>query len=98
MGAIHKLDLTSDVTHLVVGDTDTPKYKFAAKKRPDVKCLLPSWVDAVRQSWLSGEETEVEPLEAKHRLPTFYRLRICLTGFEDCEQSIHVRGHEGPYN
>ena len=84
MGALHKLDLTSDVTHLIVGDTDTPKYKFVAKERPDVKCLLPSWIDAVRQSWLDGGETKVEALEAEHKVPTFYGLRICVTGFEDC--------------
>lgn len=84
MGAVHKLDLTSDVTHLIVGDTDTPKYKFVAKERPDVKCLLPSWINAVRQSWLDGGETKVEALEALHRLPTLYGLRICVTGFDDC--------------
>ncbi len=84
MGAIHKFDLTSDVTHMIVGDTDTPKYKFVARERADVKCLLPSWVDAVRQSWVAGGETDVERLEAEHKLPTFQGLRICVTGFEDC--------------
>lgn len=84
MGALHKLDLTSDVTHLIVGDTDTPKYKFVAKERPDVKCVLPSWIDAVRQSWLIGGETKVEALEVEHKVPTLYGLRICVTGFEDC--------------
>ena len=84
MGAIHKLDLTSDVTHLLVGGIDTPKYKFVAKERPDVKCLLPTWIEAVRQSWLEGGETEVEALEGKYKLPTFIGLRVCVTGFEDC--------------
>lgn len=84
MGALHKLDLTSDVTHLIVGDIDTPKYKFVARERPDVKCLLPSWIDAVRQSWLDGGETKVEALESEHRVPTLFGLRICVTGFEDC--------------
>ena len=83
MGAVHKLDLTSDVTHLIVGDTDTPKYKYVAKERPDVKCLLPEWVEVVRQSWLEGGETEVETLENQYRVPTFFGLRVCVTGFED---------------
>ncbi|MCJ1388157.1 hypothetical protein MMC18_001002 [Xylographa bjoerkii] len=83
MGAVHKLDLTSDVTHLIVGDTDTPKYKYVAKERPDVKCLLPEWVDAVRQSWMEGGDTNVEALEVQYKLPTFAGLRICVTGFED---------------
>ncbi len=84
MGAVHKLDLTSDVTHLVVGDSDTPKYKFVSKERPDVKCLLASWVEAVRASWLEGGETDIEDLERVHTLPTFSGLKLCVTGFDDC--------------
>ncbi|KAL8966595.1 MAG: hypothetical protein Q9197_005894, partial [Variospora fuerteventurae] len=83
MGAIHKLDLTSDVTHLIVGDTDTPKYKFVAKERPDVKCLLPAWVDALRASWVEALEPDLPALEAQYKLPALHNLRICVTGFED---------------
>lgn len=83
MGATSKLDLTSDVTHLIVGDIDTPKYKYVAKERPDVKVLKGEWVEAVRTSWLEGGDTDVEALEREHCLPTFAGLRICLTGFED---------------
>jgi len=83
MGAVHKLDLTSDVTHLIVGDTDTPKCKYVAKERPDVKCLLPEWVEAVRQTWMEGGDTNVEALELEHRLPTFAGLKVCVTGFDD---------------
>lgn len=88
MGAIHKLDLTSDVTHLIVGDSDTPKYKFVARERPDVKCLMPAWIDAMRDSWMNGGETETESLERQYRLPTFHGLRICVTGFDDCMSTI----------
>ncbi|KAF9629336.1 BRCT domain-containing protein [Lasiodiplodia theobromae] len=83
MGAAHKFDLTSDVTHLVVGHIDTQKYKYVAKERPDVKVVLPAWVAAVRESWLKGGETDVEKLEEEYRVPTFHGLRICITGFED---------------
>ena len=85
MGAVHKFDLTSDVTHLVVGDTDTPKYKFVARERLDVKCLLPSWIDAVRDLWMAGEDTDILSLEEEHKLPTFNGLKICVTGFVDGE-------------
>lgn len=83
MGAVHKLDLTSDVTHLIVGDSDTPKYKFVAKERPDVKCLLPEWVDALRESWVEALEPDLQALEAQYKLPALHKLRICVTGFED---------------
>lgn len=92
MGAVNKLDLTSDVTHLIVGYTDTPKYKYVAKERPDVKCVLPEWIEAVRESWMRGGETEVEALEVEYRLPTFAGLRVCVTGFEDrTSQQEYVR-------
>lgn len=84
MGGVHKLDLTSDVTHLIVGEVDTPKYKFVARERPDVRCLRPSWIDAIRESWLVCEELKLEALEIEHKLPAFFGLRICVTGFEDC--------------
>jgi DNA replication regulator DPB11 len=82
MGADHKYDLTSDVTHLVVGEVDTSKYKYVAKERPDVKVVLPAFVDAVKESWMKGGGTDVEALELEHRVPTFHELRICVTGFE----------------
>ena len=87
MGALHKFDLTSDVTHLIVGHTDTPKYKFVAKERFDVKCLLPSWIEAVRQSWLEARNIDVLALEEQHRLPALYGLNICVTGFVDGKQA-----------
>ncbi|KAI9876724.1 MAG: hypothetical protein M1830_005860 [Pleopsidium flavum] len=90
MGAIHKLDLTSDVTHLLVGDSDTPKYKYVAKLRPDVKSLRPEWVDAVRKSWIEGGATDVEALEAQYTLPVFVGLRICVTGFEELDYRQQV--------
>ena len=83
MGAIHKFDLTSDVTHLIVGDTDTPKYKFVARERLDVKCVNASWLEAVREAWMNENEVDVSALEAQYGLPTFAGLNICLTGFLD---------------
>lgn len=83
MGADHKYDLTSDVTHLLIGAIDTPKYKYVAKERTDVKVLKPEWVDAVREQWLQGEDVDVAALEEEWRAPPFFGLKICLTGFED---------------
>ena len=87
---MHKVDLTSDVTHLIVGDIDTPKYKYVAKEREDVTVLTVAWVDAVRQLWMEGGEIDVRALETEHRLPTFAGLRICLTGFDDREPAMAV--------
>ena len=85
MGATIKLDLTSDVTHLLVGEVNTSKYKFVARERVDVIVLKPEWIEAVRQSWMQGEDTDVRALEEQYKLLTFAGLSICLTGFEDSE-------------
>lgn len=85
MGALHKFDLTSEVTHLIVGETNTPKYKYVAKERSDVKVLRAGWVEAVRSSWLQGGDTDLQALEEQYRFPTLGGLSICLTGFEDSE-------------
>lgn len=83
MGAVHKFDLTSDVTHLIVGETGTPKYKYVAKERSDVVVVKPEWVDAVRGSWMEGGDTDIQGLEDKYRFPLFGGLSICVTGFDD---------------
>jgi DNA replication regulator DPB11 len=83
MGALHKYDLTSEITHLIVGDYDTPKYRYVAKERPDVKVLMPQWIEAVRQLWIEDHAIDVGGTEREYSLPTFATLRICLTGFED---------------
>ena len=57
-----------------------------ARERPDVKVLLPTFVEAVRDCWKAAEDADVEALEKEHRAPTFYGLKICLTGFEDLER------------
>ncbi|KAI9375263.1 BRCT domain-containing protein [Aspergillus egyptiacus] len=91
MGARHNYDLTSDVTHLLVGETDTPKYKFVARERPDVVVLKPEWVEAVRQSWMQGGDTDIHALEEKYKLPTFTGTAICITGFEDMALRDYIR-------
>jgi DNA replication regulator DPB11 len=84
MGATIKLDLTSDVTHLVVGSTESAKYRYVAKSREDVKVLSPAWLEALREVWMEGHDhMDMAALETEHRLPTFFGLKICLTGFDD---------------
>jgi DNA replication regulator DPB11 len=85
MGASHNYDLTSDVTHLIVGEISTEKYKFVARERSDIVVLRPEWIEAVRQSWMQGGDTDIRALEEQYRLPTFSGTAICITGFEDSE-------------
>lgn len=94
MGATIKLDLTSDVTHLVVGNINSAKYRYVAKSREDVKVLLPQWLEALRTVWMEGDDVDVAELEEKYRLPTFYGLKICLTGFDNRTVTM-VMGRNG---
>ena len=48
LGGDHKYDLTPNVTHLIAGDYDTPKYRHVAYERPDIKAMDAQWVEAVR--------------------------------------------------
>lgn len=83
MGARHALDLISDVTHLVCGDISTPKYKYVAKMRMDVKVMRVEWVDAMYDSWINGEDISPRDFEEEFKLPTLYRLTISVTGILD---------------
>ncbi|KAI5860566.1 hypothetical protein GGS23DRAFT_599375 [Durotheca rogersii] len=71
LGGSHKYDLTSDVTHLIVGEYDTAKYRHVARERPDIKPMAAGWVNAVRQQWLEDKEFDFVALEDTWRLKPF---------------------------
>ncbi|CAN9277839.1 unnamed protein product [Alternaria alternata] len=92
MGATIKLDLTSDVTHLIVGSTDSAKYRYVAKSRDDVKVLSPEWLEALREVWMAGDDIlDMAALEKEYRMPTLAGLKICLTGFDNPEQRKRIQ-------
>ncbi|KAF4119795.1 BRCA1 C Terminus (BRCT) domain [Geosmithia morbida] len=68
LGGVHKYDLTPDVTHLIVGDYDTPKYRHVARERPDIRAMDASWVEAVSQLWKDDEPIDFLKLEREHQL------------------------------
>ncbi|KAI2470469.1 hypothetical protein F4781DRAFT_173965 [Annulohypoxylon bovei var. microspora] len=71
LGGIHKYDLTPDVTHLIVGDYDTAKYRHVARERPDIKPMTAGWVEAVRELWLEDTDFDFAALENTWKLKTF---------------------------
>ncbi|KAK9854592.1 uncharacterized protein MYU51_003723 [Penicillium brevicompactum] len=83
MGALHSVHLTSDVTHLLVGDTNSDKYRYVARERNDVQVMKPEWIEAVRQSWTQGEDMNIQAVEKEYKLPALFGLKICITGFSD---------------
>ncbi|KAL2752339.1 hypothetical protein ACRALDRAFT_2029604 [Sodiomyces alcalophilus JCM 7366] len=97
LGGVHKYDLTRDVTHLIVGQYDTPKYHHVAQQRLDIKAMDARWVDAVGQLWMDDAEIDFDALEKKWQLLPLEtngpepgkeergRLLLCMTGFDDRE-------------
>lgn len=71
LGGLHKYDLTPDVTHLVVGEHNTQKYKHVAKSRPDIRPMAIGWVDAVRNLWVQDDPIDFPALETKWSLKPF---------------------------
>jgi len=90
MGATHRTDLTSDVTHLIVGDLDTPKYKYVAKNRLDVKVVNASWVDAMHEKWIAGEDIKVWEYEKTHRFLPLHGLMVSVTNIADGKPLLPV--------
>ncbi|KAH8178764.1 hypothetical protein LIA77_00283 [Sarocladium implicatum] len=74
LGGTHKYDLTPDVTHLIVGDYDTPKYRHVARERPDIKAMDARWIVAISDLWRNGDDDfNFDALETKHQLRPFDR-------------------------
>lgn len=68
---MHKYDLTPDVTHLIVGEYDTAKYRHVARERPDIKPMAAGWINAVRTHWVNDQDFDFASLESEYRLKTF---------------------------
>ncbi|EPE04076.1 brca1 c terminus domain-containing protein [Ophiostoma piceae UAMH 11346] len=71
LGGTHKNDLTHEVTHLIVGDYNTPKYRHVAYERPDIKAMCIGWIDAVRDLWTQDAPIDMAALEADWQMKTF---------------------------
>ncbi|KPM34320.1 hypothetical protein AK830_g12255 [Neonectria ditissima] len=103
LGGVHKYDLTPDVTHLVVGDYDTPKYRHVARERPDIKAMDITWIEAMSELWKNDDDIDYAALESQYQLKPLEKrgvdtsngqpatresLLICLTGFGDQREAI----------
>jgi DNA replication regulator DPB11 len=76
-------DLTMDVTHLVVGNTTSQKYKFVAKHSPDVQIVLAEFFTAMRLKYVADEAIDLDALHKQYQAPVVYKLRISITGYTD---------------
>lgn len=59
------------MTHLIVGEYDTAKYRHVARERPDIKPMAAAWINAVRSHWVNDQDFDFRKLESQHHLKTF---------------------------
>lgn len=102
MGGAHRTDLMSDVTYLIVGNRETPKYEFAVKHRPDMTFLRPGFIPELGERWKSGEDFDVAEEMVKGKLGIFEDLIVCCTNIHpEPDRQIFIdiiRSHGGTYS
>lgn len=59
------------MTHLIVGEHDTAKYRHVAQERPDIRLMAVGWIEAVRRLWMAAAEIDFASLETEWSLKTF---------------------------
>ncbi|ODV82802.1 hypothetical protein CANARDRAFT_30525 [[Candida] arabinofermentans NRRL YB-2248] len=78
MGARLFSDLIADTDVLIVGDTDTEKYRFCVQRRFDIKFIRPQTVILLHEKWLCGANFDRSILD-DYIMHPFDGLLICLS-------------------
>ncbi|CAN6606771.1 hypothetical protein TRVA0_003S01970 [Trichomonascus vanleenenianus] len=87
LGGVFSQHLSEDVTHLVVGGRNTPKYQFAVRQRGDMVFLKPAFLPALFENWQKGDEfRDIDSELAKGKLGVFEGCSICFTNIEAGER------------
>ncbi|CAI4218982.1 unnamed protein product [Parascedosporium putredinis] len=68
LGGVFTADLTVEVTHLLVGDYDTAKYRHAAKSLAHVKAMDAGWVEALADLWRADAPIDFAAVETEWQL------------------------------
>lgn len=102
MGASIRANLTVEVTHLVVGHWDSPKYHYVAQFRPDVRPMTLDWILTVRNLWVNDQDINLDLLERQYTLPTLTSLKVSMTGCDDTEErqdiAEKIKANGGDYD
>lgn len=93
MGGIFFDDLMADVNVLIIGDYDTEKYKFCAKKRTDIKFIKPDAINSIYDLWKSNPDELDSSILDDYICPVFDNLSICLARLSNAEDDIYCRSY-----
>jgi len=92
MGGIFFDDLMADVNVLIVGDHDTEKYKFCAKRRCDIKFVKAEAIYTLFDKWKQGEDFDSSILE-QYISPVFDRISICMSRLSNVEGELFNKAY-----
>ncbi|GFS61654.1 DNA topoisomerase 2-binding protein 1-A [Nephila pilipes] len=98
MGGFFSKDLTKSVTHLIVGEVGSKKYRVAASF--GLSIMIPGWVDDV---WENGQQQQLHATDSsynKYKCPVFKGLVITVSQLSVDERSAIqsiIEGNGGAY-
>ncbi|VEU22023.1 DEKNAAC103020 [Brettanomyces naardenensis] len=92
MGGIFLDDLMADVNVLIVGDYDTEKYKFCAKRRHDIKFIKADAIYSIYSEWREGREFDSSVID-QHLCSVFEGLSICLSRISNADDDIYNKNY-----
>ncbi|KAJ7886140.1 hypothetical protein B0H14DRAFT_3856655 [Mycena olivaceomarginata] len=99
LGATSVSAFTDRVTHLVAEDHGGAKYLCALERK--IPILLPSWITESHRIWQRGDDVDLAASVAKHRLPVFSGITLCISGVPDIVQRTKINreltAHGGTY-
>ncbi|GJJ68352.1 topoisomerase (DNA) II binding protein 1 [Entomortierella parvispora] len=79
MGGEINVDLTEDVTHLLVAKVGSQKYKVAYTL--GIAVLNPAWLNKLYDQWCKGDTFDLKTLTEDHILGPLTGCSICVTGY-----------------
>lgn len=82
----------ADVNVLIVGDHDTEKYKFCAKRRCDIKFVKAEAIYTLFDKWKQGEDFDSSILE-QYISPVFDRISICMSRLSNVEGELFNKAY-----
>ncbi|KAI0725684.1 hypothetical protein C8Q72DRAFT_577757 [Fomitopsis betulina] len=99
LGALAIGDLTDKVTHLIADGPGSAKYRCALENR--IPIMHSNWITESHEIWLRGDDVDLEASIARHRLPIFTGVVLCLSGIDDVERRTRINRlvtkHGGKY-
>ncbi|EPS93530.1 hypothetical protein FOMPIDRAFT_101949 [Fomitopsis schrenkii] len=99
LGALVIGDLTDKVTHLIADEPGSAKYRCALENR--IPIMHSDWIQESYEIWLRGDDVDLDASIARHRLPIFAGVVLCLSGIDDMERRAQINRlvtkHGGKY-